>query len=1041
MKEEELEQIKKGLQNKWPLLWRIMRRGACKKLARDSSASVVPLLVAALHNTDPKVQEIAQNALHSLKDQRAINAFLRKAKADPLGKGAQLYLHSHIMHEPTLQKERLDLLLAALKHPDPDTRVISENALISFNNPKAIDSLFHTGVKRPKEDAAVFYMKVCERLNKQSPEQSILLLLNALKINNDEIISAAMTMLRSLTDDRAIDEVFHLAIADPTGPAAAVYIPSYEKNLRESPGEYVNLLIGALKHPSSDICSTAANKLGSFLDNNVIDELYRFACYDPQGAAAAIYIRYHQKHLNEYPPNWWMRLLVGALEHADSDVRNVAECKLSSLTDNADIRELCRFANATPQGPAATVCIRNYGKYLCESPAESVSLMVGALINTNSNTRDAAESMLSSLSDSDAIQELYRFAYSDPLGRAASIYIRRYEKHLRGGPPNYVRFLAGALGHCDSNIRSAAESMLLSLSNNSAINELWFLAASDPLGRAASIYIRNYAAISSESSAHSVGLLVAALKHPDSETCDAAATILRSLSDNAVIESIRKLALEDPLGQIASIYIQSFQTNLREAAAGSVRFLIAALNHADPKTSEAAAAILSSLSDNVAIKLLRELAMEDPLGQVASIYIQNYQESFHDASSKSLSFLLAALKHPDTKTRKADVAALSSLSGKTAIKLLFNRAMKDPLGQVASIYIQNYQTSLRKSWSVRLLGAALNNTDAETRKTAATLLSSLSDNDAIESLFRLAMEEPLGQSASIYIQRYQEIILKSSVESLPLFISALKHADTKTRDAAAAVLSLLTDRAAIDALIKIAIDDPSGDVAQICVQSGKRPRDPEQACLFLFITRQLDEYFKEDDDFQHLRDAYGRADVKVKMLVMDVIRSGDRRCLDFFGGQRKTLRECTAEEIQLAIDVAQHHKDWPRLFRAFLELPPRYGCPILDHLRRSSWEPAEEDMKGLLHEALAISVGLTLPKDWIDSVDGIKNIYEFWPAMATPADLEWVEALLSKALPGRTGTYARLLRLLIVQRLVHPGEFVPVEFEAGEFAGEFTEEG
>jgi len=384
-----------------------------------------------------------------------------------------------------------------------------------------------------------------------------------------------------------------------------------------------------------------------------------------------------------------------------------------------------------------------------------------------------------------------------------------------------------------------------------------------------------------------------------------------------------------------------------------------------------------------------------------------------------------------------------------------------------------------------------------------------------------------------FIQRKacEKLALDSSADAVPLLINAFNHGGGKIKAIAEAALRALKDRDAIDVLCNAAIQDPEGSIANICLQTKKRPSSPEQACLFLFVTRQLEEYFKEDDDFQYLRDAYERADPKVKEHVISVVRSGDRRCQGFFGGRRKKLQDCTPEEIRVAIDSALRHKDWSRLFRAFRELPLKHGFPLLVHLRTSAWEPAEEDMKGLLHQALVESKGESLPKKrqdvssslferwlspegrptgsegelleklktcappdgvrivgalaalsslspstagviaqnahwlvrmagfvtgitatgdinatssndtnyWVTEIANVEGILEFWPASATPNDLEKLEASPREAWAGKLGTFRKLLRLLIAQRMDHPGEITPVEFEAGEFAGTFIE--
>jgi hypothetical protein len=375
----------------------------------------------------------------------------------------------------------------------------------------------------------------------------------------------------------------------------------------------------------------------------------------------------------------------------------------------------------------------------------------------------------------------------------------------------------------------------------------------------------------------------------------------------------------------------------------------------------------------------------------------------------------------------------------------------------------------------------------------------------------------------------------SSAEAVPLLVEALADADAEVKKAAEAALRGLKQRDSVDALCAIAIADPAGTAAKICIEERKRPSDPEQACLLLFVTRRLDEYFQEDFEFQGLRAAYDRAGDGVKAHVMDVVRGGDRRCLGFFG-RRKPLSECTEGEIKLAIDSALRHRDWPRLFRAFQEMPLKYGFPLLDEFRKSGWEPQQADVKALLRGALAESAGGAYtpppaPKDnspvfekwlaegrtgefsrlgeaellgrlgkatppdgvrivaalsakaspggnaaqavsnsphwlarlagyatglcantdlardgvaddnlWIQELVRSVSVLEFWPVKASPADLDRLNAAPRESFTGKYGGVRRVLHLLLAHRVTTP-EMTEVEFEAGEFAGEFVEDG
>jgi hypothetical protein len=378
----------------------------------------------------------------------------------------------------------------------------------------------------------------------------------------------------------------------------------------------------------------------------------------------------------------------------------------------------------------------------------------------------------------------------------------------------------------------------------------------------------------------------------------------------------------------------------------------------------------------------------------------------------------------------------------------------------------------------------------------------------------------------------EELAADVSSASVPLLGQALSDDDAQVRATADAALRGLKDRDAVSALCQLAIAEPFGHAAKICVETKRRPPDPEQAALLLFVTRQLDEYFQEDFEFQNLRQAYDRASGAVKARVMDVVRAGDRRCLGFFG-RRKPLAECTGSEIDLAIESALRYRDWPRLFRAFQELPMRYGFPLIEAMRKSEWEPEQSDMKALYRRVLEESRGESLPpvapsehtsplfEQWLvegrageysqlgeaelverlataTPVEGVKilaalagktaigspaalaversphwlvrlaghtvglcrgdlarngandgnywvrelvrstPVLDFWPVKATPADLDQLNGAPREAFTGPYGGARRVLRVLLAHRVTAP-EMSECVFDAGEFAGEFTE--
>ena len=261
---------------------------------------------------------------------------------------------------------------------------------------------------------------------------------------------------------------------------------------------------------------------------------------------------------------------------------------------------------------------------------------------------------------------------------------------------------------------------------------------------------------------------------------------------------------------------------------------------------------------------------------------------------------------------------------------------------------------------------------------------------------------------------------EASPEAVPLLASALESEDEVVKATAEEALRGLVDKKAIDALCELVIHDPKRKATQICITTGKRPSDQERACLFLFITRQLDSYFEEDYEFQNLRLQYDQADAVVQGHVMEIVRSGDRRCLGFFGA-RKALVECSDNEIKLAIDSALRHKDWPRLFRAFLELPLKYSYPLLEHFRQSGWEPDDVEMKSIYKQFLNDSKNQAFtPKEpdadssvfdrWLAKgrEEGLKNLpeSELLQQLETCTPPEGVSIVSALATKCKAGSYA-----------------------------------
>lgn len=280
---------------------------------------------------------------------------------------------------------------------------------------------------------------------------------------------------------------------------------------------------------------------------------------------------------------------------------------------------------------------------------------------------------------------------------------------------------------------------------------------------------------------------------------------------------------------------------------------------------------------------------------------------------------------------------------------------------------------------IPLLAEAAALPDAQTADRARQILASLNAQPAIDALCALwakGRDERLGaiiaQRGYVAAEPVNVRILsalkcgKRIPVNAPSFARALARlladSDEALRAGAERSLKKASPGPAQDALCDEAIRDPKGRVARICLENKFRPSEHERRCLFLFVTRQLDEYFQEDYEFQSLRLQYDRADAKVQAHVMEIVRSGDRRCAGFFGTKSKPLAECSETEIKLALDSWLRHQDWPRLFHACLELPLKYSFPAFSRFRNSGWEPEADDLRSAYRQILADSDGQAVPE-------------------------------------------------------------------------------
>lgn len=261
------------------------------------------------------------------------------------------------------------------------------------------------------------------------------------------------------------------------------------------------------------------------------------------------------------------------------------------------------------------------------------------------------------------------------------------------------------------------------------------------------------------------------------------------------------------------------------------------------------------------------------------------------------------------------------------------------------------------------------------------------------------------------------------VEHLPEFLALRDDRDAAIRDSAERCLEKATGPA-VDALCDEAIKNPAGPIATLCHRAKHRPRDHERLCLFLFVTGKLpghlDEYFREDFEFQNLRLEYERADATVREHVMEIVRSGDRRCAGFFG-RRKPLVQCTEPERRVAIASWLQHQEWPRVFQAGLEMPLRESLPLFQALRKSGWQPEAPDLRSVLKQVLT-EVDAAAPPDASKPPPATSCLFEKW--LARGANGEYA-ALSETELRDRLKTAAPPEGVALVAALARRGTLQP----------------
>jgi hypothetical protein len=257
---------------------------------------------------------------------------------------------------------------------------------------------------------------------------------------------------------------------------------------------------------------------------------------------------------------------------------------------------------------------------------------------------------------------------------------------------------------------------------------------------------------------------------------------------------------------------------------------------------------------------------------------------------------------------------------------------------------------------------------------------------------------------------------------ITLLVRVLNDGIAHLQTAVEWTLRHLNDAQAIDALCELAIANPGGAVAKLCVETGYRPHDRGRAALFLFVTRQLGAYFALDSGFERLREAYNRAEPVIQDYVREVIRTGDPQLLDFFT-RLKPLVDCTAEEIQSILSKFQQKQDWSAVWQVFLELPLKYSLPELGAFLDSDWRPADSRQQRVYAAFRALADADKTPQ----GIAALQELSDPWPAKASASDLATLDKALSQAQVGSQRTGLQLLQALFAYHLGRDELEKPIE--------------
>jgi HEAT repeat protein/beta-lactamase regulating signal transducer with metallopeptidase domain len=244
--------------------------------AADTVSGVVPALIAALKDPDPKVREAAASSLGQLEDPRAIPALIEASRDTNSDVRAAALQSLSRFDDPRV----IDPMILALKDPNRDVRQDAAQSLGRFKDPRAL---------RP--------------------------LTAALSDSSADVRQAAAQSLGELGDPLAAPALGG-ALKDPKADVRQSAAQALgELDLKTAP----QALIDALSDPDADVRQSAAQSLGEIQDPRAVPGLAALLT-DQNGDVRESAVN----SLSEIGDAAAINALVGALKSSDPDVRRRA---------------------------------------------------------------------------------------------------------------------------------------------------------------------------------------------------------------------------------------------------------------------------------------------------------------------------------------------------------------------------------------------------------------------------------------------------------------------------------------------------------------------------------------------------------------------------------------------------------------------------------------------------------------------------------------------------------------------------------------------